>query len=451
MIEHLSNYSSLIHISKIVANAFKKKITYYLDGKIETQIFANESEYNDAISSFDEGFILIGNTYYNIGRISVAEQNGVSVIFSILGNITLTHDYANSTEAAAAIASLGDDFIELNGKYYNKIGLVVANTNPSALTILYDFGGKQIKVAYANKTDFDAAIDSLKGATTDKVKAPLFSVPAGGVTAGTKVSITCATDGATIYYTTDGSTPTTSSTEYTGEITISEAVTIKAFAVKEGLTDSAVSTAAYTIVLPKVATPTFTPAAGAVSSGTTVAIACDTQDSTIYYTTDGSTPTTSSTEYTEAIEITAATTIKAIAVADGYDNSDVATAAYTIAPVTLNYYSGLYNATEQADYIPTPITKAFLQNLSGVTIAAATGKELTDSNISGDDDSGYTRYVYAYPKEYGTLSTYQIIGSLEGDIDNSFTHVEVEIDGVAYYVYYLTDSTDTNNAGIIYK
>lgn len=78
------------------------------------------------------------------------------------------------------------------------------------------------------------------------VFAPTFFPAAGAVEAGTEVTISSATEGATIYYTTDGSTPTTSSTQGTS-VTINEATTIKAFAVKEGLNNSAVSTATYTI------------------------------------------------------------------------------------------------------------------------------------------------------------------------------------------------------------
>ncbi|MCR4995075.1 MAG: chitobiase/beta-hexosaminidase C-terminal domain-containing protein [Bacteroidales bacterium] len=80
----------------------------------------------------------------------------------------------------------------------------------------------------------------------------------------------------------------------------------------------------------KAATPTFDPESGAVASGTEVTISTTTEGATIYYTTDGSEPTTESAVYEGAITITEALTIKAIAVNDGYTDSDVATAEYTI-------------------------------------------------------------------------------------------------------------------------
>ena len=80
----------------------------------------------------------------------------------------------------------------------------------------------------------------------------------------------------------------------------------------------------------KVATPTASPAAGAVVSGTTVSLSCSTAGAVIHYTTDGSTPTSSSTTYSTPISITEAKTIKAIAVKQGLNDSDVLTVAYTI-------------------------------------------------------------------------------------------------------------------------
>ena len=73
----------------------------------------------------------------------------------------------------------------------------------------------------------------------------------------------------------------------------------------------------------QVATPTFS------LSGTSLTISCATSVASIYYTTDGSTPTSSSTKYTGAISLTEAVTVKAIAIAEGYTNSEVADVSYT--------------------------------------------------------------------------------------------------------------------------
>jgi len=100
------------------------------------------------------------------------------------------------------------------------------------------------------------------------------------------------------------------------------------------LTKGAVTdTKAFTLTVTKnagvQATPTFDPAAGAIAFGTTVTITSSGADA-IYYTTDGSTPTTSSTnQATTPLVINAAVTAKALAVKAGYDNSAIGSAAYT--------------------------------------------------------------------------------------------------------------------------
>jgi hypothetical protein len=93
-------------------------------------------------------------------------------------------------------------------------------------------------------------------------------------------------------------------------------------------------------------TPTFSLAAGTYPSAQTVRISDATSGATIYYTIDGSTPTTSSTRYTSPINVASTETLSAIAVATGYSNSAVGTAAYTIMGTTtlVNYRSGFTTA-----------------------------------------------------------------------------------------------------------
>jgi beta-glucanase (GH16 family) len=168
------------------------------------------------------------------------------------------------------------------------------------------------------------------GTTTPTTATPTFTPAAGTYSSAQSVSITDSTAGATIYYTTDGTTPTTASSVYSKPITISATTTLEALATATGDANSAVASGIYTITLPAAATPTFTPAAGSYSSVQSVTINDTTVGATIYYTTDGSTPTTSSSVYSTPITISSSTTLKAIAAATGDSNSAVASAAYTI-------------------------------------------------------------------------------------------------------------------------
>ena len=82
-------------------------------------------------------------------------------------------------------------------------------------------------------------------------KAPVFSVKTGKYTAAQTVEITCATEGARIYFTTDGSDPTEQSTCYTAPITVSETCTVKAIAIVDGMKVSDIASAVYMIDLSK--------------------------------------------------------------------------------------------------------------------------------------------------------------------------------------------------------
>lgn len=87
---------------------------------------------------------------------------------------------------------------------------------------------------------------------------------------------------------------------------------------------------------PTCATPSFSPAGGTYASAQNVTISTTTEGAAIHYTLDGTEPTAESAAYTGAISVSETTTIKAIATADGYYNSSVATATYTItAPSTI--------------------------------------------------------------------------------------------------------------------
>ena len=154
---------------------------------------------------------------------------------------------------------------------------------------------------------------------------PTFSVAAGEYSEAKSVTISCATDGASIYYTTDGSTPTSSSTAYSSAISITETTTLKAIAIKSGV-ESEVASATYTMNRP--AAPSFDVAEGIFAAAFTLHLSAA-DGASIYYTTDGTTPTTSSSTYSTGISIPASTTtVKAIAVKSGL-TSDVASATYT--------------------------------------------------------------------------------------------------------------------------
>ncbi len=76
--------------------------------------------------------------------------------------------------------------------------------------------------------------------------------------------------------------------------------------------------------------PKFSLVAGEVTKGITVTLSCDTADAKIYYSINADTVTVNSLEYTAAIAIDSNMSIRAIAVKEGFENSPVAVAAYTV-------------------------------------------------------------------------------------------------------------------------
>ena len=156
---------------------------------------------------------------------------------------------------------------------------------------------------------------------------PTFSIPGGPYTSAQTVAISDTTPGVTIYYTTNGTTPSTSSPVYSAPITVSSTETLQAIAVEAGYYTSLAAEATYDF---NVATPTFSPAAGAYNSAQTVTISDATSGAVIYYTADGTTPTLSSSVYSTPISVSSSETVQAIAIVGGTSSSTIGSAVYTI-------------------------------------------------------------------------------------------------------------------------
>lgn len=179
---------------------------------------------------------------------------------------------------------------------------------------------KTVIKAFAAKQGY--APSAIKTQTVDKVAPPVFDTSSGN-----SLVITCATEGATIYYTDDNSEPSTSWSVYRRPITDGiSGKSFRAFAVKANNITSDVAGPSTPITL-RCTTPVIKR-----GSGNTFTLSCGfpTEGVTIYYTTNGAdlvANPTSGTAYTVNTEIPftgTSVTVKAIAVADGYNNSTLA-------------------------------------------------------------------------------------------------------------------------------
>jgi hypothetical protein len=216
---------------------------------------------------------------------------------------------------------------------------------------------------------------------TPPAVSPTFSLAAGSYNTAQSVTLTDAIPGAAIYYTTNGTTPTTSSTIYTAAITVSATETVEAIAAVSGYSNSAVASAAYTIEA-QTAAPTFSPAGGNFATGQMVYLADTTPGATIYYTTNGTLPTTNSAKYAGPITITVAGAVRAFAAASGYASSAVVTTVYVILP-----------AVQAPSFSPAGGTYSTAQT---VTLADATpGATLYYTTNSTAPTTASTKYTVA--------------------------------------------------------
>jgi hypothetical protein len=158
---------------------------------------------------------------------------------------------------------------------------------------------------------------------------PTVGQPAGVYKAAVNVQISDATSGTAIYYTLDGSTPTTSSARYSGYVAVSKTATLTAIAMKAGSPNSVAFSGSYSIEPPS-ATPQLSLTSGTYKGAQRETLSDTTPGAVIYFTTDQSTPTTSSTRYTGAISVASSQYLQAMAIAPNFTNSFTASANITI-------------------------------------------------------------------------------------------------------------------------
>ena len=328
----------------------------------------------------------ISSTKYT-GAISVSSSETLEAIATASGYSTSAVQSAAYTINLSAAAT--PTFNVAAGTYTTVQTVTISDTTPGA-TIYYTTNGTTPTTSSSvysgaitvSSSETLEAIATATGYSTSAVASaaytinlpaatPTFSVAAGTYTTVQTVTISDTTPSATIYYTTNGTTPTTSSSVYTGAISVSTTETLEAIATATGYSTSAVQSAAYTINLPVAATPTFSVAAGTYTSTQTVTISDTTTGATIYYTTNGTTPTTSSTKYTGAISVSTTETLEAIATATGYATSAVQTAAYTInlpaATPTFSVAAGTYTTVQTVTISDTTTGATIYYTTNGTT------------------------------------------------------------------------------------
>ena len=208
--------------------------------------------------------------------------------------------------------------------YSSDENLARDNPGPAVKYIVPTVANGKVYVGSGNQVSVFGLLNNSRQAS-----APAINPASQSFGSSLTVTISDSTAGAVIHFTTDGSTPTSASPTYSGPLTVTKATTVNAIALASGYLPSNVSTATYT-PSSQTAMPTFSPAPGAYASGQQVSISTSTSGATIYYTIDGSTPSSASTPYTGPITFSRSATLKAIAIAPKLADSPVASGLYTI-------------------------------------------------------------------------------------------------------------------------
>lgn len=327
------NLASSVTPTSIVVNAklynSSKSATLKVNGSATQSVSSSFSDLTFDITSNTSYLELVSSKYIWIKSITVNYTQTHTLTYSATNGSIEGVVYNTSTEVASG-ASVAEG---------SKVTLTATPASGYAFTGWSVEGtGSTLSSTSTNPTTFTMgtanATVTANFEASSTVGNPTFTVSEGTYNEAQSVEINCPTDGATIYYTIDGNDPTTESAVYSSAIAVNATTTIKAFAVKDGMTNSGIASATYTL---KCATPTITVPSGLFLDSKEITITSS-EGASIFYTTDDSEPTSSSTAYNPSSKpsISATTTFKAIATKSGWSDSDVATETFTkIVPKTV--------------------------------------------------------------------------------------------------------------------
>lgn len=323
----------------------------------------------------------VSSAVYTVGSSTTAyaqgvTDNGTSVTIWFAPNpsssLAIVHYTANNG------AQQNVNMILVNGQWTQS----VPATSGTPYTVSYSF-------TYQLSTGAQTTTPGYTWTRSSQVAAPVISPSGGNFNAAQSVTLSDATSGTAIYYTTNGSAPSSASTPYTGPFTLSSSGTVSAIAVASGMPNSATTTATFTISQTQVATPTISPNGGSYSSAQSVSLSDTTSGAAIYYTTNGSTPTTASTLYSGPFTVSTSNTVKTIAVAAGMTNSNPASATFSIgapqvATPTISPGGGTITSAQSITLADTTTGAAIYYTLDGTTPTTASPRYTGPFNLSNN-------------------------------------------------------------------
>jgi hypothetical protein len=292
---------------------------------IQSQVLANGQTYSNSSLNGTYAVLCSSTSLLGLNYVTFDGLGDISVVVLAYSNGG-GYEGVNETTGSYKVHSDGSFSGSLTGGFaqYSFTGVIDNDTSEIAYTYEVSGAGNQ---ACSGVSTYGPI------GTAQVVSTPTFNPAPGAYGSAQSVTLSDATANAVIHYTTNGTPPTPNSPVYNNmPIPVSATTSIHAIAMLPGDNNSAIGSGTYFItILPTAATPTFSPLPGTYTSAQTVILSDTTPGAVIHCTTNGTMPTSTSPVCT-TVSVTSTTTIEAIAVATGYNNSAVATGTYTIAP-----------------------------------------------------------------------------------------------------------------------
>jgi hypothetical protein len=294
--------------------------------------------------------------------------------------------------------------------------------------------------------------------------APVVLTSGGTFSGSATVSASTTTTGAILYYTTDGTIPTTSSSTFSSPLTVFQTTTITIVGMLTGYAPSPAVTATYTIqTLSLASAPTYAPPAGTYATPQSVIIASTTPGATITYTTDGSNPATSGTAQSGAsplpLTVAQSETVNAIATASGYQASPQAVAAYVIqaqaatAAPTFTPPAGMYGAAQSVVIASTTPGAAISYTTDGSDPSISPTAQIASGpvTVSTSEVIEAIAQVPGGPSSLISSAAYALVASVptitpNGGIYNNPIWVTLSNDTDQSDIYYTLDGSNPTSA-----
>lgn len=334
--------------------------------------------------------------------VSYAVPQSFDLSFNVCPSVDFNGD---GLDDALGRDGTGATYVLLNGTVATVSATQVADTTTA------DGASQQLVCSYEGDSNFAPADSSPVTVSFTAAALPLFSLRVGTYSSDQNVSITDSTSGVQIFYTTDGSSPTTHSTLYTGPIALTSTMTLKAIAAGSHNLASAASEAVYNVPDP----PQFSLPAGSYSTPQTVTISDSISTATIYYTTDGTTPGTSSTKYTGPLTISGSTSLQAIAQGPGQLLSQPTIISYnevsqtqTTTKLTPSTLSTALTASGAAITLTASVTGS---KPTGTISFSANGKTIATASLSNGIATAQTVFT--------NTGNYSVTAAYSGDSQNA--------------------------------